>query len=343
MFLSKRSNGYFYLHYKDANGILQKVSSQTRLKAEANIFFRNFRSTQLKDRKNKTNPTIEQFVQQYSNSIKQILSPRTQHLHMLSLNRLQNLLGGEFRLRQITPFEIEKLKSSLLTTLSPVTVNIRLKKLRCILSTAVRWKILESNPAKEVSFVPENEKAPKHISVVEINRLLESVKELWLRQIFAFAVTTGLRRSEITNMKWDQIDLDRRIIVIASTSTFKVKAGKTRIVPLSDIAMQIIQSRLLLKDNSDFVFTSNGKAVHENYLTTRFKYYVRKAGLKDDYNFHSLRSSFASLLILNGSDIYKVSKLLGHSRVTTTQQFYAHLDTEHLHETVNKIQIQLNE
>ena len=76
----------------------------------------------------------------------------------------------------------------------------------------------------------------------------------------------------------------------------------------------------------------------KEYISKNFKRYAVLAGLDDKVHFHSLRHSFASLLVQAGVSLYEVQRLLGHSSPTVTQ-VYSHLQPDQMHETVNKISI----
>jgi len=97
--------------------------------------------------------------------------------------------------------------------------------------------------------------------------------------------------------------------------------------------MSVLERRFL-KRKGAYVFHNHGYKLSDDWLTHRFTQYKIKAKLKDEYHFHSLRSTFASWLVMNQQDIYSVSKLLGHSKVTTTEQYYAHLQTDRLFSTM---------
>ncbi len=114
-----------------------------------------------------------------------------------------------------------------------------------------------------------------------------------------------------------------------------------RILPLCDTAFQLLASKQL-QSTGEYVFMVRGKQLARHWLSQAFKYAVREAKLNDKLHWHSLRSSFASWLVMDGVSIYSVSKLLGHSSVTITQKHYAHLETENLHSEVNKISISMN-
>jgi integrase len=150
-----------------------------------------------------------------------------------------------------------------------------------------------------------------------------------------------MRRGELINLRWKDIDLQRRLLHIESNPTFKTKQGKRRTIPLSDVAYHLLMSKHRTSFH-EFVFTLKGKPIFDNWVTNKFKWYVYEAKLADDrLHFHSLRHTFASWLVQDGVSLYEVQKLLGHSNITVTQ-VYSHLQPEGLHATVNRISIALN-
>jgi len=175
---------------------------------------------------------------------------------------------------------------------------------------------------------------------VIFKKLLSVISERWLRNIVTLAVLTGMRRGEHCHLRWSDVDLPRRVIHIRSNETFKAKQGRSRMVPLSEVAFHLLEL-MHRKSTTVLVFTSCGKRVSEDWITHAFKKYVRMAGLNDKLHFHSLRHTFASWLVQDGVSLYEVQKLLGHSNITVTQ-VYSHLQPEKLHATVNRISIPLN-
>lgn len=147
----------------------------------------------------------------------------------------------------------------------------------------------------------------------------------WYLILIKLTLYTGMRISEIRNLKWSDIgDLSIRVN----------SKGKEKYIPLSQKAKTLIRS---IERSSEYVFPNKGgNPFRSDYLSKKFKEFIRKAKLNDNYSFHTLRHSFASHLVMNAVSIYKVSKLLGHSSVTTTQ-IYAHLSPESLEDVMDKL------
>jgi len=156
-----------------------------------------------------------------------------------------------------------------------------------------------------------------------------------------FAALTGMRRGEILNLRWESVDLQRKVLVLQSTASFRVKAGRRRTVPLSESAVYLLRLREN-KSKSGYVFEHRGRQVGESCISHKFKLYVRECfSNSSELHFHSLRHSVASWLVQGGSTLYEVQMLLGHSSSKMTQ-VHAHLLPETLHGTVNKIVINMN-
>jgi integrase len=144
-----------------------------------------------------------------------------------------------------------------------------------------------------------------------------------MKNVVLFALFTGMRRSEITNLKWEHLNFECRSISVQSSSTFKTKTGKRRVLPISDGALCPLKN-IVNQPVCEYVFTLYGNQIKAEWLTHRFKYYCKKAEL-NELHFHNLRASFASWLVMSGVEIFAVSKLLGHSSVVIIEKHYAHL------------------
>ncbi|MEX2191581.1 MAG: site-specific integrase, partial [Bacteroidota bacterium] len=137
------------------------------------------------------------------------------------------------------------------------------------------------------------------------------------------------------NLKWKDVDLERRLIRVSNSETFTTKTGKTRTVPMNE------RVYVLLKDRNthmheEHVFTFEGKPIRPDFLSRKFRFCIRKSGLPRALHFHSLRHTFATWLVQGSVSIYEVQKLLGHSSLAVTQ-IYSHLAASELHNAVNKL------
>lgn len=156
--------------------------------------------------------------------------------------------------------------------------------------------------------------------------------------------STGLRVSELVNLKMEQIDLKDQSK--AQELTVRGKGRKVRIVFLSNQAKYWIKKYLdIRRDISPFLFSSHDRAKNQRDeslepLTPRtiqriVKKYAKVAGITKQISPHTLRHSFATDLLANDADIRSVQTMLGHSSITTTQ-IYTHITDKHLRETFIK-------
>jgi integrase len=236
----------------------------------------------------------------------------------------------------MTPRDIDKYKIERLAAVAPATVNIELRTLKSAFRLGVRWNMLARSPLDGVSLARISEREPPYYGREEFQILLDTIREPWLRDVVLFAALTGMRQGEILSLRWDQVDFRARVARLSSSASFRTKTGKRRSVPLGDTAIQVLRAQEP-GNGSGIVFTLRGRPMLRRWVTTKLRRYVREVGLDRRLNFQSLRTSFASWLALDGVSIYQISKLLGHSDVKITQEYYAHLEPAQLHDVVDRI------
>jgi integrase len=244
--------------------------------------------------------------------------------------------AGNPPLPSLTPRDIDRYKIERLAAVAPATVNIELRTLKSAFRMGVRWNMLPRSPLEGVSLARVPEREPAYYRREQFQRLLDRIRESWLRDVVLFAAVTGMRQGEILSLRWDQVDFRARVARLSSSASFKTKTGKRRSVPLGDTAIKLLRARES-GHGSGVVFTLRGRPLMRRWVTTKLRRYVREIGLDRRLNFHSLRTSFASWLALDGVSIYQISKLLGHSDVKITQEYYAHLEPAELHDVVDRI------
>ena len=333
--LFKRSNGFYYILFEE-DGRKRWKSTKCSLKSGALKTLIEFRQLL------KTKPkavTLSRFTSNYLEYARVNHAKGTVDIATIALKHLKAIVG-DCLLTNVTPQHLDQYKSKRLGEVSPVSVNVELRALRAIMNVALRWRLLEGNPFAGMQLVRTPERPPSYLSKDDFQKLVSLIKDHWLKEVIVFAVLTGMRRAEIVNLRWENVDLGRKLIHVQSNGSFKTKQGKRRIIPIGDVTYHLLCSKLGRRLD-EYVFLHRGRRIAESWLSHRFKHCVRSAGLPDGLHFHSLRHTFASWLVQDGVSLYEVQKLLGHSSILVTQ-VYSHLQPEQLHETVNRLKIGLN-
>lgn len=210
---------------------------------------------------------------------------------------------------------------------SGADVNRTLAALSSALSYGVKelgW--IERNPCEKVSKLPESRGRVRFLDDEELPRFLAACREssnpnLYLAAVLA--LTTGGRSAEIMGLRWPQIDFKRRIITLRAGDT---KNTDARSLPLSGEAFGLLQERAKVRPiDDDRVFPAAARARKSQFLDLRapFLAAIKAAGIKD-FRWHDLRHSAASYLVMAGTDIVSVARVLGHRQLQMTMR-YSHL------------------
>jgi len=331
MFLSKHKNGNYYVYYININGKRNKVSTKTKYKSAALKFLSKFENRlQSSLTYGIKLITLDKFFWEFLKYSESIHTSKTTKGFKSSLRRILKYFG-DIQLVDLTKQSIEVYLQHRAINQSLYSARTDYINLSSTLTKAVEDGYLKENPMKKIRPIKIPQKLPVYFSDNELKILLEAVDNKDLRELVIFAANTGLRQMELITLCWNQIDFNNKIIIL-DNHTHITKSKKIRSVPLNNTAMDIIFMRNI-KAESCFIFTYNGAPIKQDFISHKFKKYVRKANLNDSLNFHSLRHSFASWLVQKGVSIYQISKLLGHSDIKTTQ-IYAHLRAEDLRKTV---------
>ncbi len=336
MFKFKRSNGYYYVCFKSFDGKWRSRSAKTRSETEATRFMSGFRE--------EVSPGtrrifLGEFKCRYLEYSRTNHAPATTTRAIYVLDHFSRVLGDKL-LDAISPEDIEGYKNRRLSAgISPVTLNIELRTLKAFFAVALAWDLIKRSPFKRVKLIRLPKRSPVYFSADDFRRLVGAMNPGWLRSIVLLAVNTGLRRCELVNLRWQDVDSARHTLTVRNTQGYRTKTGRERVMPLNTSALDVLAS---LARGTEFVFNSSaGKRICPSDVSRLFKLAVRAANLGEEYHFHSLRHTFASWLAQAGVNLYEIKELLGHTNITTTQ-VYAHLQPSTLHDTVNRISLNLN-
>lgn len=192
----------------------------------------------------------------------------------------------------------------------------------------VKKNLILFNPASDLELPKFINSLPCNIlTAEEANKLLETpnlrtLSGLRNRSILELLLATGMRRSEVVNLKLDDIDFEREVIFIR-----KSKGNKDRVIPINKRALGWIKRYLTsartkyrFSKNSNHVFvTERGKAFYVDSLSILINRIFKKAGVAEKGSCHVFRHTMATVLLENGADIRYIQEILGHSNLTTTQ------------------------
>lgn len=238
------------------------------------------------------------------------------------------------RLLTITPQLIEsykKFRSEGGT--KPSTINTELNTIKAALNRAVALGYLPRNPCREVKKLKMSRKQVRFLSGEEVRKLLE-VGNVRMGPIVETLLYTGLRRDELAHLAWADVDLQRRVIAVQAKEGWHPKDYEVRHIPMAPRLHELIKS--LPRKDCPWVFSTKNGGPHLGHILSRdFRKLVRACGVKGA-SLHTLRHTFASHLVMRGTDIYTVQKLLGHSSIKTTE-IYAHLAPDFLKAAVERL------
>jgi len=322
---TKQGKERWYIDYRDENGKrVQKVVKNAQQREDTLIELQ----TKVAQCFAKEHPHIAKtekirfpkFVEMYLENYAKV-NKRSWKDDFYRLRKFIELFGN-VQLHEISPFEIEKFKLAKLSDdLSKSTVNRYLAILKRMFNVAIDWGYAKENPVKRVKFYPEKDNLKERIlTEKEEDRLLEASSE-HLRPILIVALNTGMRRGEILNLKWENIDFQAKEILVENT-----KSGRPRTI---DINSHLLNKLVKLKNeaqDSQNVFLNPKTGKPYKKLQTSFNGARRRAGIKN-LRFHDLRHTFASRLVERGVDLIRVKELLGHSSVKITER-YTHSNQE---------------
>lgn len=278
----------------------------------------------------KRSGTLSSFFSDFLDRAPLSYSPKTVQSYSLAFRSFERIVGNK-RLKDVFPFDTEEFKGTRSKEVSAVSVNIELRTLKAAFNEAKRLKLIEENPFHGMKPVRVPDKEAAHLSEPEFVMLLRVIEDTDFKNLIKFAVFTMMRLGEITSLRWDAVDLQRREIHIRSNGEFTPKRGKARFVPMNDWVHAFLAAE---EPTSEYVFSRNGKALKGTSVSHRLKKYVRKAGLNDRIHFHSLRHTGISWLANMGVPQPFIQRIAGHSSLLVTD-IYTHVQESSLFRAVN--------
>lgn len=337
--LFRNKSGIFYIIYR-IKGKQVWRSTRTRDRKEAyKAYLHASPSDPNSLRTKKPLYMLSACIDEYLEYVETNFAERTLEIYSVSLNLFLKFTG-DILVLDFSSRMIDAYKNYRAQTVSPATVNIEVRVIRAFFNRLKHWNIIEKNPCDGISDIRTEEEAPIFLEESQLQHLLESITDPWLRNIVVFAAMTGTRSGEIMNLTWNDVDLVRGTVTVRSSISYRSKHGRLRVVPLNPAARRTVEE--MPPPHEGFVFPGKkGRLANSDHVGRKFKSVARRLGLDERIHFHSLRHTFASLLVRKGASLYQVQKLLGHSSSRVTEM-YAHLNNSDLHDVVNRLQFDTN-
>tara|TARA_B100001059_G_scaffold107717_1_gene107410 strand:+ start:392 stop:1282 length:891 start_codon:yes stop_codon:yes gene_type:complete len=217
------------------------------------------------------------------------------------------------------------------------SVNRKISTIKSFFIFLLKKKHILVSPVDDIEMIKQEKYLPISMSEKEVELLLESPNldsfiGIRDRAMIEMLYATGMRVSELINLKITDIDHNRLVVKVMG------KGSKERLIPYGEVASDYLNAYLKNRKeiNSNEIFLSNrGKKITRSAFWNRIKLYLKKENLKESISPHTLRHAFATHLLNRGADLRSVQILLGHSDLSTTQ-IYTHIAKQRLGEILKK-------
>lgn len=340
----KRGNVY-WVCYTGLDGQIKRESSHSRRYDEAELLLDKRR----KEIKEGNEPEAIKIPNHFFKDLaKEYLQWAERQRAFVRKAYVVNQLDGEFgsyRLRQFTTKLVELFQTrKIREEKKPATINRHLATLKHMFTKAVDWNMVEEGVLKRIRKVKlheEHNRRLRYLAKEECQELIKSCNA-HLKPIVVTALNTGMRKSEILSLKWDNVDLRHGFILLDVT-----KNGERREVPINQTLRENLE--ILRRGTKEqpprldipWVFYDAKTGNRFTDLRKAFRLACKRAGIKE-FRFHDMRHTFASHLVMAGVDLATVKELLGHKTLTMTLR-YAHLAPSHKISAVNILDEALTE
>jgi integrase len=238
---------------------------------------------------------------------------------------------GDKPIIDITTTDINEALSTLPSQFKNATINRYVAAISVVFSYAYKEYGLHVNPVRKIPSLPENNERTRFLSEAERTSLFKACRAShWdkLYLIVLLAITTGARKGELTKLRWNDIDFNRRTAYVSTT-----KNGQPKVLPLTDSVIRELQ--IFDTKDSSLIFASKIKEDVAYCFTKPWKKALEDADI-NDFRFHDLRHCCASYLAQSGASLLEIADVLGHKQISVTKR-YSHLCIEHKVSLINRV------
>jgi integrase len=322
-----RGKSWYIDFYYEGKRYTEKVGKVAKSVAEEKLDVKRSEVIRGEWKPKKIQISFDKFKEEYLELTRGDKKPKSSLRDECSLKHLSKTFDGKM-LSEINSLLIEKYKKTRKEEgAEPATINRELGCLRHMFNMAIAWGKAQNYPfgfgKNKVKFLKEPKGKDRILSEEEEVRLLEAVrlttKSQHLEPIIITALNTGMRKGEILNLKWSNVDFKTGYILVEET-----KNGEIRRVPMNKKLTETLEGAKKVS-KSEYVFSDNGKPYGD--VKTGWWTALKKAKI-EEFRFHDLRHTFGSRLGMAGVDIRTIQELMGHKDIKMTMR-YSHPTPEH--------------
>ena len=343
-----------YRPKRDINGV---ILCRSKLDKEACIYADNIRSLRQKEYDtaalySDTDAEQAEFLDrsrsnfiEYFNDVQRKRHANSSESIIVNWNRVYELLkifakGDTIPFSQIDLKLIEAFRMFLISapqggnksgTISRNTASTYFSIFKAALKQAFIDGYLSVDIASKIKGIQSQNSRREFLTEEELNRLAQTPCDPTLKRAALFSALTGLRHSDIQKLKWSEIEEFNGGYRLNFTQQ---KTKGVEYMPISKQAFQLCGER---KDDKLLVFAG---LPDPSWISKPLERWIKQAGITKHITFHCFRHTFATLQLANGTDIYTVSKMLGHTNVKTTQ-IYAKVVDEKKEKATEAIKLDL--
>ena len=284
---------------------------------------------------------IEKFIQYITNERR--YSPHTVLAYKTDLEVFASYMLSTYEITSPSELTVTMLRSFVMeqmeTGLNPKSVNRKISSIKAYIRYMRKEGVININPAATLKSIKTPKTLVSALSEDEISDLLnndffdKSPQGLRARAMIELMYATGVRRSELINLKLSALDLGQKTIRVIG------KRNKERLIPLTDASIEAITGYLSIRPSwqSDaFLFlTDKGKKLYPELVYATVKRYLSYVSSLQKKSPHVLRHTFATHLLNKGADMNDIKELMGHANLSATQ-VYTHNSFEQLKSVYNQ-------
>jgi len=252
---------------------------------------------------------------------------------------LGNKCLDEISMIQVEGYKQRRLKSVTRRGMprSPSTINRELELLSGIFTLASDGGIVVPNPCRKAKKLDEDNQRNRYLSDEEEDRLISKLTGVraHVRPLVRLAILTLMRKNELLQLRWANIDFTREVIYVMNSRRERTKSKRSRIIPMSPEVKQILLALHRQVSTSEYVFTNPATGKPYVDIKKAFAWACNKAKIKDFW-FHDLRRTGATRLGEAGVDAFYIATLLGHADIHTSQ-IYTVATNEGLRHAMNSL------